>query len=388
MRSSRFTLFLVMGLATLLTACSSTGNVPSPSSLPPNPHKARLVLAWSHDVGGGGGNQLLGLAPSVARGEVFVAAAGGYVAAYKVADGRLVWQRHIRHARLSGGPTAGAGIVALGTRGGYVVALEASDGKPKWRHFVGSPVITSPAIAPGIVAVKTMAGNLIGLDPASGAELWVVSESPPSLTLRYGIHPLIVKGIVYAGFADGKVIAVNTSTGKVLWRRQVAAGRGSNPITNLVDVGGLLGYAAGDLYAVTYQGRLVAIDTASGQILWSRKLSSYTGLTLDAAHVYVDDTAGRVHAFDLVTGVPDWVYKKLAYRRLSAAVPFGSLVVAGDFWGWLHLLDRNNGHYLGRVRAGDRAIRMPPIVINHVLMALTNGGTLAAYRLPISTSKR
>ncbi len=388
MHSNRFTLLLVMSFATLLSACSSTGNVPSPSSLPPNPHKARLVLSWSHDVGGGGGNQLLGLAPSVAGGEVFVAAAGGRVAAYKVTNGRLVWQHNVRHARLSGGPAVGAGIVALGTREGNVVALEASNGRPKWRHFVGSPVITSPAIAPGIVAVKTLAGNLIGLDPASGAELWVVSESPPSLTLRYDIHPLIVKGIIYAGFANGKVIAVHALTGKVLWRRQVAVGRGSNPIANLVDVGGVLGYAAGDLYAVTYQGRLAAIDAASGQILWSRKLSSYTGLTLDAARVYVDDTEGRMHAFDLVTGVPDWVYTKLAYRRLSAAVPFGPLVVAGDFWGWLHLLDRSNGRYLGRVRVGDRAIRMPPVVVNHVLMALTNGGTLAAYRLSLRTGKR
>lgn len=372
---------LAVGLCLALSACSSGSNLPPPNRLPANPHKAKLTRIWSHDVSGGGGEQLLGLAPSAHRGDVFVAGANGWVAAFAVSNGKQVWSRHVKHGRLSGGPAVGEGTVVVGNRMGYVTALNSRTGRVEWRSFVGAPVLSNPAIAPGVVAVKTIAGGLVGLDLKTGARLWAVSEQAPSLTLRYGSVPLIVKGSVYAGFADGRVIAVNASTGKMRWHTQVAVGRGANQIANLVDVGGLLGYAAGDLYAVTYQGRLAAINATSGQIVWSQLLSSFTGLTLTASRIYVSDSAGHVHAFDLVTGVPDWVYSKLAYRGLSAPVPFHHTVVVGDHFGWLHIISAAKGQYLGRVKVGDSAIRMPPIVIGNELIVLTNGGSLSAYRL-------
>lgn len=383
MRTKLISAALSVALCVALGACSSGSNLPPPSRLPANPHEVRLAQVWSRDAGGGGGDQLLGLAPSAHRGDVFVAASNGWVTAFAVSNGKRVWSRHVKHGRLSGGPAVGEGTVVVGDRNGYVVALNSRTGRVEWTSFVGAPVLSNPVVAPGVVAVKTIAGGLVGLDLKTGARLWAISEQAPSLTLRYGSVPLIVKGTVYAGFSDGKVLAVNASTGKILWRTQVAVGRGANQIANLVDVGGLLGYAAGDLYAVTYQGRLAALNASSGQIVWTQLLSSFTGLTLTASRIYVSDSDGRVHAFDLVTGVPDWVYSKLEYRGLSAPVPFHHVIVVGDRFGWLHVLSGAKGRYLGRVKVGGSAIRMPPIVVGQRLVVLTNGGSLSAYRMTV-----
>lgn len=365
----------------VLTACSGGSNLPPPAPLPPNPHRIRATEVWSRNVGGGGGDQLLGLAPGSANGVVVAAGTGGQVAEFKASNGHRIWTRHV-NARLAAGPAIGSGLVVVTTRTGDVVALDAGTGKVQWKRFVGAPAIASPAIGAGIVAVKTMAGALVGLAPQTGREVWTVSEATPSLTLRFDSQPLIVNGVVYAGFADGKAIAADPATGKVLWRTQVATGAGGNVVADMVDVGGLLGYAAGDLYVATYQGKLAALDASSGQILWSRDVSSYTGVTLDAAHVYVADAEGRVRAFDLVTGVPKWTDDKLAYRSLSAPIPYGAVVVVGDKQGYLHFVDRNTGQYMGRVQAGDGPIRMPPVVVHGLLVVLTGGGTLVAYRLP------
>lgn len=365
----------------VLSACSGGSNLPPPEPLPPNPQALKVALVWSQNVGGGGDGQLLGLAPGTQDDLVAAASAHGNVMVFDAATGKRQWSRHVK-GRLSAGPAIGAGIVVVTKRNGNVVALDAKTGAPKWNQFIGAPVIANPAIGSDVVAVKTIAGTLIGLSPETGEELWTVNENVPSLTLRFDTRPLIADGVVYAGFADGKVAAVNPETGKELWRKQIAQGQGGNLVADMVDVGGLLAYAAGDLYVATYQGRLAALDASSGQVLWGRDVSSYTGVTLDAAHVYVADAEGRVSAFDLVTGVPEWSNDKLGYRGLSVAVPFGPVVAVGDKKGYLHFIDRDKGTYLDRVHVSDGAIRMPPVVVDGLLIVLDGDGRLAAYRLP------
>ena len=374
--------WFALGCGTALAAaCSGGSNLPSPKGLPPNPHTLAVERVWERNVGGGGGNQLLGLAAGAGSGEVVAAGVHGNVAAFAAKSGEQDWRSHVKKQRLSAGPAIGDGVVVVGTRSGDVVALDAATGAPKWTHFVGAPVIASPAIGSGVVVVKTIAGAVVGLAPATGKELWTVTESTPSLTLRFDTRPLVVDGVAYAGFADGKALAVDAGTGKQVWRKQVASGQGGNLVANMVDVGGLMGFAGGDLYVATYQGRLAALDSASGAILWSREVSSYTGVALDASHAYVSDAEGRVHAYDLVTGVPDWTYDKLGYRGLSAAVPIGPVVAVGDKFGWLHFIGRDDGHYLDRVRVSGSAIRMPPVVSGNLLIVLAGDGTLAAYRV-------
>lgn len=383
----RFALAAVLGTSVLLAGCGSGYNQAPPDPLPPNPHKVKITQAWSHDVGGGGGDQLLGLAAASANDRVVAASAGGHVVAFDAKTGKPVWSRHL-DARLSGGPGVGNDLVVVGTRDGTVIALSAKDGKKLWTQYVGAPLLSNAAVGKEIVAVKTIAGDLIGLSPDSGKSLWQISETPPSLSLRFGIQPLIVNGVVYGGFADGSVIAVDAATGEQQWKSQVGQPSGSNPVANLINVGGVMSWASGDLYATTYQGRLAALSSFGGEILWSHDVSSYTGATLDAAYVYVSDSSGKVHAYDLVSGVPKWTYDKLGHRRLTTVVPFGSVVAVGDRFGWLHILSRDQGAYLGRVRVSDDPIRMPPLVADGHLIVLDDDGTLAAYDVTSASPKQ
>lgn len=370
----------MIGILAVLAGCASGYNQPPPKPLPPNPRQIEIHQVWSHDVGSGGADQLLGLAAESVDGNVFAASIWGHVVAFKAKNGQQVWSRDL-DARLSGGPAVGNGLVVVGTRDGTVKALDAKNGKTLWTHYVGAPVLSNPAVGSSIVAVKTISGDLVGLSPNSGKIAWQISETPPSLSLRFGMQPLIVNGTVYGGFADGNVIAVDAATGQQQWRTQVAKPSGNNPVANLVNVGGVMSWASGDLYVSTYQGRMAALSSFGGRVLWSHDLSSYTGATLDDTYVYVSDASGKVHAFDLVTGAPQWTYGKLGHRRLSTVAPFGSVVAVGDHFGWLHFLSRDNGHYLGRVRVSDEPIRMPPLAAGGHLIVLDDDGTLAAYNV-------
>ncbi|HYW75783.1 MAG TPA: outer membrane protein assembly factor BamB [Gammaproteobacteria bacterium] len=383
MKHFRIALLPVLILA--LAACSSS-NIHQPNPLPVNPGKVRVQQDWSVDVGGGGGDQLLGLAPDASGAMLVAASAGGHVVAVNTANGRIKWQRYLK-VRASGGPAIGAGVVVVGTRAGNVIALDASNGHTLWKHYVNSPVIVAPTIGSGHVIVNTLAGDLMSLDAHTGSLQWTQSNKAPSLSLRTATRPLIFNGSVYGGFADGKVMAVSAGSGKQLWLKQIAVGQAGNIVGDMVDVGRQMAYTGGDLYVATYQGKLAAVAAGSGQVIWSRDLSSYTGVTLDGANLYSSDAEGRVHAFDLVTGLPKWTYGGLAYRRLSAPRSYGSVVAVGDHFGYLHFIDRNTGKYLGRIDLDDGALRMAPIVAGSQLIVLGQDGDLVALQVKVKQGK-
>jgi len=60
----------------------------------------------------------------------------------------------------------------------------------------------------------------------------------------------------------------------------------------------------------------------------------------------------------------------------------GGLVVVGDFEGYLHWLDRNDGRLLARTRVGSDPITTGLQVFDGTLYVLGDGGQLAAVRLP------
>jgi outer membrane protein assembly factor BamB len=55
-------------------------------------------------------------------------------------------------------------------------------------------------------------------------------------------------------------------------------------------------------------------------------------------------------------------------------------VVVGDGEGYLHWLDKHDGHFAGRIKVGS-AVFATPIVDKNVLYILTNNGNLSSYIL-------
>jgi len=148
-----------------------------------------------------------------------------------------------------------------------------------------------------------------------------------------------------------------------------------------VDLDGVLAVDSDVVYAVNYQGRLEELVRDSGQVMWRRDMSSYTGVTEDDSHVYVTDAHSAVWALDKATGVPVWTQPAMRARDLTVPVPYMDTVVAGDLQGYLHFLSKQDGSIVARVRLGSSPILAPPIVVNGYLVVLTTGASLAAYRI-------
>ena len=131
--------------------------------------------------------------------------------------------------------------------------------------------------------------------------------------------PLMVNGVVYVTSAWSKVFALDAQSGRELWRYdpQVPGEVGINACCDAVNRGAA--YADGRVFVGALDGRLIALDAASGAVLWSTNtLVSDLPYTITGAprvakgKVFIGNggaeygVRGYVSAYDAVTGELVW----------------------------------------------------------------------------------
>jgi len=60
-----------------------------------------------------------------------------------------------------------------------------------------------------VVVIRTGDGKVFGLDARDGKRKWVYQRATPALTVRSNVGVLVTHGAVFAGFAGGKLVALN-----------------------------------------------------------------------------------------------------------------------------------------------------------------------------------
>ena len=334
---------------------------------------------WDTGVGGGGEKLRLALGLALDRGVLYTAARDGKVVALDPATGREKWSQDTK-ADLAAGPGVGANVLAVGTSDGKVIALEVATGKVLWKVAVSSEVLAAPLVTADRVVVRAVDGRVHALDALTGKSQWTGEEPVPKLSLRGTAPPMLVKDNVIAGFDSGKVVAFALATGDVAWQAQVTTPGGRSELDRLADVDGAVQVDGNDGFAAGYHGRVVMFALDSGQIWWSRELSSYRTPALDDTQLYVATSDGSVVALRRRDGAVVWQQDGLKRRGLSAPGTVGNAVIVGDFDGYLHWLDRDTGKFVAREHAGGDRISMPPVTDGDRSYVIDDGGRVVAYR--------
>jgi outer membrane protein assembly factor BamB len=359
--------------ALALAGCSSPSG-PKPAELVDLVNPKEVKVLWS--AGTSSADDFV-FFPALAGDAIYVAGRDGSVARLDAAKGREQWRVSVE-TKLSGGVGASARTVVVATEEGEVIALEADSGKPRWRGRVSSEVLAAPVVGEGIVLVRTLDNRIFGLGEDDGKRRWVYQRAPGSLILRAPAGVAILGDTAFAGFSGGKLVAVSLANGAQRWEATVALPKGANELERIADVIGTPALLGREVCAAAYQGRVACFEAASGKQLWSRELSSVTGVSVDARYAFVADERGTVHAFDRSNGATVWKQEKLAYRQLSRPLSAGATVVVGDFEGQVHFLSRDSGEFVARYPAGA-AVRAAPLALSgSTLLVQTGNGDLYA----------
>ncbi len=378
-------LLLVVG------ACSKDKPIDQPAKLTPVTATLRVEQVWKATVDDKKAVPLrLGLSLAVDGNRVYAAGHKGDVVALDLASGRTVWRTRLK-ASLSGGTAIGDGMVLIGTSDGQLFALDAASGARRWSVRVNGEVLAPAAISEHLIALRTVDGKLHALSPEDGHELWAQQEQVPRLSLRGTARPVIAGDLVLCGFDNGKVLAVNTGDGSVQWEAAISPPHGRTELERLVDIDTAVRVSGQDVYTVGFQGKVAMLALDTGQVWWSHDASSYRNLTLDEDTLYMSTADGEIEALRTRTGAELWRQKALLYRRLTAlaTVDDANALVAGDFQGFVHFLDKATGALAARVRVGKVRISNTPVVVGNLVLVLNDRGQISALRVtPLTVARK
>ncbi|MSQ49089.1 MAG: outer membrane protein assembly factor BamB [Betaproteobacteria bacterium] len=376
----------------LLTACSSMPSLPSvnpldwfgsksagakPAELPVLTNAQGVKLLWSSSIGAAEG---FFFSPVVMGDSVYAASRAGTVARLDFASGQAKWRVSVGK-RISSGVGSDGTLVVVAADDGEVLALDAGSGVLKWRSRVSSEVLAQPKLSDGLVLVRSADSKIFAFGTEDGKRRWVYQRPAAALIVRSPVGLSTHLGLVYAGFSGGKLVAISLANGVARWEATVALPKGATELERVTDIVGDPSVQGREVCAAAYQGRVACYDVQNGNQLWSREMSTLTGVAFDARYAFVSDDKGAVHALDRSNGRSVWKQDRLAYRQLSLPLPLGTEVAMGDLQGYVHFVARESGAFLARIATDGSPVRAAPIKLPGGFLVQTQSGGLFALTL-------
>ncbi len=222
----------------------------------------------------------------------------------------------------------------------------------RWQVEVGDWVWASPAVAGGVVYVgagvqagSSKYGRVAALDTRKGKVLWEQETN-----YEINSSPTIALGTLFVGMASD-VCAIDVESGAARWKcsaRQVI----STSVTVFGD----------HVYATSLDGSLYAIDAATGKVVWQYSAGSpiYSSPLAWADIVCFGCTDHNVYAVDAATGNLRWTLATGGEVNSSPTIFLESIFVgSGD--GNVYAITLQTGKLRWRYAADDEVYSSPAV---------------------------
>src|SRR6056300_223332 len=302
-------LLLIGLLPTLAVGCSSFGgsddDVDPPTELTEFSAQLRLEKLWDQDIGSGLSVVDMVLNPVLDGNVIYAGDPSGQVTALNKANGRPQWRSDL-DTHITGSVAITDDLVLVGSQDGDLYALDRVDGSVEWTTRLSSEILAPADGNQEVVVVSTQDGTIHALNAADGSIRWSQDIQKPLLTLRGNGQPRVTGDTVYIGLDNGKVSAHRLTDGGLVWEARVAIPEGTTELERMVDVDTRPLIFSDLLFAVSYQGGLMAIDLESGRSSWFQEGSSRKDLAYFGGLIVTTMLDGRVVTYSVTTGAQIW----------------------------------------------------------------------------------
>lgn len=303
----------------------------------------------------------------------------GQAVALSLADGQKLWTTPV-----TGGVDSEARYdethrqVYFGTDDGFIYAIDAQDGKVRWSYKGRGAVERRPELGGDAVYFSTASDRMIALDPRSGKALWQYErEAPEGFTIHGHAGPRLARGIVYGGFSDGFMVALNAGTGDVVWARSLAAAS-----EQYVDVDATPAVLGDDVViSASYSGGLYALSTANGDLRWRLNVEGASGVQIIGNRLFFAAPRDGLTALT-TTGDVLWRQGLADAGNLTPPLGVGPLLVFSGSRSGLFIVDRNSGRLLETFNPGRGMCAGATVGADgRSLYVLANSGSVYALSL-------
>ena len=292
-----------------------------------------------------GSRRIHRFAPLLVDKMVIVGNAIDGVVAYDRDSARVKWRLDIRDG-VEGGAFLSEGLLFFGASDGQLYAVQPESGKVVWTYPLKAEGLGRPLVKAGILYV--LGGNNVAhaLNAKTGKLIWLYNRREASnISVRGGSQPAVAGDLALFGFSDGALVALNKSSGAVVWEANLNRNKRFRDVDASPIVDG------DSIYVSSYDGGLYSVSRMDGKINWTIEDGGYEEVALQGNTVYFSSTAGKLYAVDKGSGKILWSKENPRGIATGPVLYKGTLVV-GELAGGLRFYDMRNGEILGEFEPG------------------------------------
>lgn len=354
-----------------------------------------LKKQWSADIGDGAKDRTpLVTQPILVDGRIYTIDSHSSMRAFDIKTGKELWEQEIAPKAERKDPIIAGGIAysqgRLYVTNGFaeLLLIDPSSGKIIMRKALPGPSRAAPTIQDNRVFVVTMDNHLQAFNVEDGSLLWDFAGMAETTGLVGAASPAASHDIVIPALSSGEIFALRVENGAVSWSDNLSTTRKIGNLASLSDIRGLPILDKGLVFAVSYSGKMVAIDERTGARVWSRDIGGTETPWVAGNHIFVISSNQELVGIGRDNGVIHWVTALPKYKNMdkkkdpilwTGPVLAGGRLIAASSEGMIMEFDPATGKTI-RSWEAEGPVTIPPIVAGGMLYILSDKGTLSAYK--------
>lgn len=354
-----------------------------------------LEKAWTSSIGRGSRkDKPLTAQPIVVDQRIYTLDSHSTLSAFSTVNGEKLWTTDVRNKDegdlvIGGGMSYSRGLIYLTNGYSELLAIEPIEGRILWRKKTPAPSRAAPTIIGGRIFVVTIDNKIVAFDSEAGNILWEFAGISETSGLIGAASPAASREIVIPAFSSGELFALRVENGSVAWADNLSSTRRGIGLSSLSDIKALPVIDKGLVFAISFGGRLVAIDARTGGRVWSREIGGSQTPWIAGNHVFVISTKNELIALGRENGVIQWNSQLPRFKKMdepkSGRVFWTGPILAGERL----IVAGSNGQILEvhpetaellNIIETKENFRTPPLVADNTLYLLSEDGGLHAYR--------
>ena len=321
---------------------------------------------------------------------LFTATSDGTIKKLNIETGDILWEKNVE-ITIASGISGDTENIFFSTIDGFLWCMD-HDGELIWKVLLGGVVNSLPIIYDSKIVVKINSYKVVQLNTKDGSVIWKYQAAIPPLTFKSEGKLAYSDKVVYLGLPGGKLIAIDSPTGGLVWESNISRAKGATDIERANDITSHPIIDGPVIYGVTTNGDISSLNRRNGKTIWTRPFSSFYGMAFNGFSLFISHDTGSIYALNKDDGETIWRQGALKSRRIRTGTLIKDYIVFGDYDGYIHFLSIANGSILARIKLDDSQILNNIIQVDDSLIILMSAageiisikvGELIETELPI-----
>lgn len=288
-------------------------------------------------------------------------------------SGQILKNFELETSRIISGVSVGYNTFLYADADGIIYAHDLNSGELKWTKALEDVVLSEILITSTAVYVQTSSDVLYGLDLQNGETQWSKKAQAPLLSIRGTASPITFEGLIFTSFSNGRLAAVREVDGIQLWEKPISRLKGSTELEKLMDADSKAVPINEDIFVANYNGSLTRFNIRNGEKVFSVDHSTLKPIILYKSTITSINTDQEIIGFNAINGTEIWRSQKFKNRDITDLILYDDKLYFGDFEGYIHEINPENGMITGLVKTELKSIKQIAIYSDKLIVQDTDG---------------